>query len=135
MEENSWREKRGIVGVRWLMNGADHAVVKPLVGAALTLGKSRLGWTQTQRSYPAKTLMWQENSSRTSSLSIGQMIEFGFLIQTHSPLAITVLAQCHRYEADFGKSVPYVPADHYIVLLPGWQIGARYSFSGLSLGN
>jgi hypothetical protein len=126
VEENAWKEKRVLLGFRWLMNGSGSFPVKPVVGFALSYGKSRLTWTETVREYPGKELVSREDVSRTSAYNIGEMIEFGMLIRTKSPLEITVLAQGHRFETNFGEAIPYAPSSRYVVLLPSVQIGLRY---------
>jgi hypothetical protein len=135
VEENAWDEQRALVGVRWHLNGNGDYPVKPVVGFALSYGRSQLIWKETMRSYPSKTVMSVTDVSRTSRMNLGTMLEFGMLIETHMPVAFTVLAQFHRFESDFGNTVPYVPANRYVVILPSVQLGMRYVFPSFHLGN
>jgi len=134
VEENAWKEQRGLLGVRWQMNGSGAFPVKPVIGFALTCGRSQLVWRETYRSYPGNQVMYGEDVSRTSHYNLGTMLEFGMLIEPRFPAAFTVLAQFHRFESDFGNTVPYVPANRYVVILPSVQLGMRYVFPSLSIG-
>ncbi len=42
------------------------------------------------------------------------------------------MAQCQRFEADFPDDGNSGTADHYVVLMPGWQLTLRYRFPALN---
>ena len=41
------------------------------------------------------------------------------------------MAQGHRFEPHFGDDGNEAMPDHYVVLMPGWQIGMRVRFPDL----
>ena len=120
---SSWREQRFILGARWHMNGNGDYPVKPTVGAAVTYGESTLLWDNQAEEFEHLTLRKSKN--------VGEMIEFGFLIRLNSMVDLTIMAQGHRFEPDFDADGDDFSPDHYVVLMPGWQIGTRIRFPDL----
>jgi hypothetical protein len=120
---SSWKEKRALLGARWLMNGSGNFPVKPVVGMALSYGKSRLGWVVAGR-----------NLSRYSQNNLGVMLEFGLLIRTHSPLEFVCMAQTHRIETGFGNDHYSSTVDHFTVTIPSIQLGIHYVLPSFHLG-
>ena len=120
---SSWREKRVLLGIRRHLNWQSDYVVLPTIGAALSYGESTLMWNVLTDDAESSTLRKSKN--------MGVMVEFGFLIRASSAMDVSIMAQGHRFEPHFGDDGNEAMPDHYVVLMPGWQIGMRVRFPDL----
>jgi hypothetical protein len=121
----AWLEKRLDLGVRWYPIEQRY-FVKPVLGLALTAGRSR------KLRYESP---WygQFGASRKSKAYIGQLFEFGVSFGQDHPISAVLMAQVHRFEADFGNDHDGSSGDYYVVIVPSWQIKLQYKLPKIRL--
>jgi hypothetical protein len=137
INENSWREKRYLLGSRWTMNSEGHYTVQPAVGVALTYGISRLEWDYIkleQESTGEPVVVGSSRQLRHSRRNWGAMFEFGFLIHPLPHVDICTMAQVHRFESKYRDDHDPISQDHYVVIMPSMEISLQYLFPTLKIG-
>jgi len=142
-----WRDKRWSFGWRMLLNGDERHIVCPVVGAALTLGKSyasgvREGSTYLEynnQSRPWEAIPYFARKSEESDLSPGLKAEFGFMIRAMPDLDLVLMAQVQSCSTSFPsytedqETLPMPMGDEWVIV-PSLHIGVRYVFTSLSIG-
>jgi hypothetical protein len=131
-----WKDKQFALGFRYVLSGDMTSWVRPVFGAAVTVGKSYLAISRREH----RTIMnapsvavdpYDYRNSAWSALNMGLKTEFGFVIPTGTPLELSLLAQVAAHTASFPQiSDETVPLEigKEIVVVPAFQISARYCF-------
>lgn len=124
----AWRDSRWMLGGRYRWGG-DGQAVRPVAGAALTLGRTQFHHSEDARLYRAlsgRTTTTRTGGTRTTKLTPGLLLEFGMDIDVGLPVEFSLMSQFGRFEAAFGRDVVTGWGSHYLVMVPAVQFSARY---------
>jgi hypothetical protein len=136
-----WKDKQFALGFRYVLSGDMATWVRPVFGAAVTVGKSYLAISRREHRTIMNALSvaveYDYRNSAWSALNVGLKTEFGFVIPTGTPFEFSLLAQMAAHTASFSQfSDEYLlqEIDEEIVVMPSFQISARYRLPDLHSG-
>jgi hypothetical protein len=110
IERNRWKDRRIVLGGRWYPNYQSDQRIQPILGAGITIGYSYLSADRlhTVRYYGFEGEYSEQNISIDqkdgySKLSLGQLAEFGFIVDIYSNIDLRTMAQIHFADVRFDQ--------------------------------
>ena len=98
-------DKQFALGFRYVLSGDMATWVRPVFGAAVTVGKSFLAISRREHrnimNAPSVAVEYDYRNSAWSALNVGLKTEFGFVIPTGTPFEFSLLAQVAAHTASF----------------------------------
>jgi hypothetical protein len=98
----TWTVNRAVLGMRIHDFGKSFSVIKPVVGAGLTLGTARMKASATGRMFGQRS---DTTTAETSDFSLGFFGEAGLKLRMGEYSDLLATVQYHSYDASYDNSI------------------------------